>query len=765
MRDILALPFKYGGDYNPEQWPIQIINDDITLMQECHFNLATLGVFSWAEWEKQEGKYDFSNLLKTMDQLHAAGVQVDLATGTASPPAWLARQYPESLPITATGAHIGFGSRQQYSPSSAIVKTKMLALVKALANTVKDHPALAIWHVGNEFGNHVWESFDTESAEAFRAWLKARYNCIENLNQAWCTAFWSQRYNNFEEINPPGLLPSFPNMAQIVDWRRFNNHQLLNLYKAEATVLHEITPNIPVTTNFMGAFWALDYWQWAKEMDVITDDSYPDPADPTSAAEVAFSGDIMRSLGNGQPFILMEQTTSSVQWRSSGNSHKRPGQYELWSLSRMGRGANGILQFQWRQSRGGAEAMHSAMVSHAGKSNPIWPSVCRLGDGLHRLSLAAQPNLPAPAKAQVAIVLDWENVWSLQAWIGQIDIDPFTAIRNWHQTFWEAGYLVDFVAPNAKNLSKYRVIVLPQILRISTADLDKYCEIAQQGTQIIVIGPSGVYDENLWARLGGYLGSLAQAAGVQIIDHAPTTGNNFHKLRESPDPTCDRITKAIQTPSINNYIEIEFDIAAFTSNEMSRFCDAVPYTTPVNNSDNNQFTPVSTRYPELSTTKHYIAGRWAEYIKVQAADVKVIAYFASNGATIDFAEILNVAAAPAITYREYGNGGLWYVATDLAAPGRNILSQQVTITAQIRPESEQIWTALHSLSSDANKNNINTTRCLPAGIEVIQRGNWVFLLNHGETDIALPTDYFDIYSGNSVNKVCKRSGIIIRAYT
>ena len=178
-----ALPaLAYGGDYNPEQWPVEVRLEDIELMRQAGVNALSVGIFSWAWLEPAEGQYDFAWLDDVMDNLDAAGIKVALATATAAPPAWLVHKHPEILPVAADGTVLGPGSRRHYSPSSAIFRRYAATMTRVLAERYKDHPALVLWHVDNELGCHVGEFHGPEDTAAFRAWLERRYGSIAALN-------------------------------------------------------------------------------------------------------------------------------------------------------------------------------------------------------------------------------------------------------------------------------------------------------------------------------------------------------------------------------------------------------------------------------------------------------------------------------------------------------------------------------------------------------------------------------------------------------
>ncbi|MFT4123286.1 MAG: beta-galactosidase [Microbacteriaceae bacterium] len=507
---------RFGGDYNPEQWPREVWDEDVALMRRAGVTTATVGVFSWGWLEPEEGRYEFGWLDEVIELLHAGGIRVLLATATASPPAWLARDHPDSLPVTAEGVRLGFGSRQQYSPSSAAYRTAALRLVERLAERYGAHPALEAWHIGNEYACHVPESHDPESARAFRTWLAERYGSIERLNEAWGTAFWSQRYASFDEVSTPALAPTSLNPTQLLDFRRFSSDALLGLLVAERQVLRRLSPGVPVTTNFMGFFPRADYWRWAREVDFVSDDSYPDPADPEAHVLLAASRDLMRSLGAGRPWLLMEQATSAVNWRER-NAIKPAGVNRVQSLQALARGADGILYFQWRQSRAGAEKFHSGMVPHAGADSRVFREVQALGEELAGLGGIAGT---ATEPARVAIVFDWDSWGTFDQEALPARVDYLGTVLDWYRPMLERGVPVDFVAADGE-LEGYRLVIAPSLVTATDAALERLDAFARAGGTLLVGFQSGVLDENLHVRLGGYLGPLRQTLGLRIEEFAP----------------------------------------------------------------------------------------------------------------------------------------------------------------------------------------------------------------------------------------------------
>ena len=625
----------YGGDFNPEQWDESYLEEDVRLMQEAGVTVATLGVFSWSVLEPEPGRYELDWLRRVMDRLHEAGIGVDLATGTASPPPWLGARHPDTLPVTRDGVRLWWGSRQQYNPGSAVLRERVVALVTRMAEEFAHHPALVAWHVGNEYACHVHESFDDESAARFRTWLEARYGSLKELNAAWGTAFWSQRLSSWDEVIPPRTTPTIPNPHHVSDWRAFCSDNLLDLYLLERDVLRAANPDVPITTNFMGLFLPLDYWRWAQEVDFVSNDSYPDPADPRGAREFAFYADLMRSLGRGRPFVQMEQVTSAVQWRPR-NATKRPGQYGLWSLQAVARGADGILNFQWRQSLAGAEAFHGGMVPHAGRLSRTWGEVVELGRDLGSLDQVVGSRV----RADVALVWDWANAWAQADAVGPVaDAAPETGVRAWHASLFERGHLVDVVHPD-DDLSAYRVVVVPSLFRLTPTHARRLRDAVAAGTSVVVTYLSGYVDARGHAVQGGYLGEVADVLGVRVVDVAPLAVVPDTQGRAEPVvPGVDRVTAAVGAPGA------EADVALVGP-------DGAPW-------------------PGTGLG-------WAESVLVEDPTVVVAARF--DGRDHD--------GGPAVTVRRaLGSGAAWYVGTDLDARGRDHVLATVLAEAGVAERS------------------------------------------------------------------------------
>jgi beta-galactosidase len=511
--------FAYGADYNPEQWPREVWREDIALMREAGVNIVSLAIFSWARLQPAEDTFDFGWLDEAMDLLHAGGIAVDLATATASPPPWLTTAHPEILPVTAAGETVWPGARQHWRPTSPVFRAHALRLVTALAERYADHPALAAWHISNELGCHNVYDYSDDAARAFRAWLRARYETLDALNHAWGTAFWSQRYTDFDQILPPRLAASHPNPTQQLDFKRFSSDALKDHLRAEREVLRRITPGVPVTTNFMvmGETKGMHYADWAAEVDFVANDHYVVPG-PQALDELSFSANLTGNLAGGRPWFLMEHSTSAVNWQPV-NLAKRPGELARDSLLHVAHGADAVCYFQWRQSAAGAEKYHSAMVPHAGADSEVFRAVSRLGRLLADELAPVAGSSRRPARA--AILFDWESWWASEQ-----DSHPSSLLRyraealDWYSAFLALGVRAD-VIPAGAALEGYELVVAPVLHVVPQGLAKELTRYAEGGGHLVTTYFSGVVDENDHAWLGGYPGALRELLGIRVEEFAP----------------------------------------------------------------------------------------------------------------------------------------------------------------------------------------------------------------------------------------------------
>jgi beta-galactosidase len=508
----------FGGDYNPDQWDEKVWAADDALMREARVNTATVGVFSWSALEPEEGRYDFGWLDATLDRLAGNGVRVVLATPTASPPPWFTLAHPDAMPVTREGTRLWHGSRDTYCAAAPAYRQAASRIAGALAQRYAGHPALAMWHVHNEYGTVCWCD---HAAAAFRRWLQRRYGAgregLAALNEAWGTAFWSQHYSAWEQVLPPRATQWLANPSHALDYSRFWSDELLAAFCEQRDVIRRHTQRVPVTTNFILAHYQVaDLWAWSREVDVVAVDHYLGSAGADAPADIAFGADRARSWNGGRPWILMEQSTSLIYQRDR-ILIKEPGRMLLDSLGYLARGSDSVMFFQWRASPAGAELFHPAMVPHAGPDTRIFREVCALGRAVERLGEVAGATVPA----DVALLWDPESWWAIEnRGIPLADVRYLDLVRADHAALWRAGVVCDF-APPGGNLAAYRLVLAAGCYLISDESARALREYVAAGGHVVMSFGGGMVDSRHHARLGGYPGALRDVFGIRVEEFRP----------------------------------------------------------------------------------------------------------------------------------------------------------------------------------------------------------------------------------------------------
>jgi beta-galactosidase len=509
---------RYGGDYNPEQWPEEIWHEDVRLMREAGVNLVSLGIFNWGIIEPAPGEYDWTGLDRVVELLHANGIGVDLGTPTSAPPSWLRRAHPEIRLVDFEGRTMASGSRHGVCPSHPVYNEACASIVEQLAARYGAHPAVEMWHLHNEYGWAGVQCYCEVSAAHFRRWLAEKYGDVDRLNDAWGTAFWGLVYRDFDQVEAPSLAPPGVNPALQLDWRRFSNDAHIANYTMQRAIIARHS-QAPATTNFMVPNCKdMDYFRWADKVDVVANNHYLIAERDEPEIELSMSADLTRAVAGG-PWMVMEHSTSAVNWQPR-NIAKTPGEMRRNSLAHVARGADGLMFFQWRASRAGAEKFHSAMLPHGGTDTDVWRDVVALGGDLGRLSAV----VGADVRAEVAVLWDWESWWALELeWRPSVELEYRERVEAYYASLWKQHVTVDFAHPES-DLGRYKAVIAPSSYLLTAAAAKNLLGYAEGGGHLLVSYFSGIVDEHDTVHPGAHAAVLRETLGLWVEE--------FHPVRE-----------------------------------------------------------------------------------------------------------------------------------------------------------------------------------------------------------------------------------------
>lgn len=539
----MKTPFSrilYGGDYNPNQWPREIWVEDMDLFKKAGINSATVNVFSWAKLQPDENTYDFSELDDIIAMLSENGIDIVLATATGAMPAWMAKKYPEVTRVDFEGRRHKFGQRHNHCPNSLVWQKYAARLAGELAKRYGSNPHVVCWHINNEYNTGCY----CENCEkAFRIWLREKYGTLEAVNAAWNTEFWGHTFYDWDEIVAPNNLSdgmgfgftrktAFAGIS--IDYDRFLSDSLLENYKLERDAIREYDKETPITTNLMGTYKGLDYFKWAKEMDIVSWDNYPAYNTPWSFT--AMRHDLMRGLKDA-PFMLMEQTPSQQNWQPY-NSLKKPGQMRAQSYQTVAHGADTIQFFQLRRSKGACEKFHGAVIAHSGSGDTrVFKECAQLGEELKKLGAET---LGAKNTSEVGIIFDWDNYWALEYTSGpNVDLKYVDQIHQYYQYFYEHHIPVDMI-PVDGDFSRYKAICAPVLYMVKEGVAEALEAFVEAGGTLITGMMSGIVDQSDNVHLGGYPGPLRRLCGIwaEEIDALAPEQSNTLRFPDGTEAQC-----------------------------------------------------------------------------------------------------------------------------------------------------------------------------------------------------------------------------------
>lgn len=523
----------HGGDYNPDQWLDRpdILAEDIRLMKKAGINSATLGVFSWSAYEPTEGEFHFEWMEEIIENLYRNGIFTVLSTPSGARPAWLDAAYPEAMRVNELGLRNHHGIRHNHCMSSPKFREKVGIIDRKLAERFGSHPGVIMYHISNELGG---ECYCPLCVKRFQEYLADKYDHdIEKLNHAWWTSFWSHHYNSFEQIEAPFQNGETSVMGLNLEWKRFTTWNMNDFMKHEISTLRGVTPDVPVTTNFMRLFEGLDYRKMAPELDAVSWDNYPFfhndwETFADTMADTAFQHAVMRGLKRGTPFMMMESAPGLVNWHPV-NKLKRPGVHKLACLQAVACGSDTVQYFQWRKGRGSYEQFHGAVVDHIGTDDTrVFREVAQVGESMQKLSAVAGTLV----NARAALLFDWDNRFAIKdvkALADETKKYEDTCIGIWKQ-FMKLGVEMDIVGSD-EDLSQYDLVAAPMLYMLQPGTAENLKRFVERGGQLIATYFTGYVDSEQLCYLGGFPGDgLSELFGIvseEIDTYYPSDRNHI----------------------------------------------------------------------------------------------------------------------------------------------------------------------------------------------------------------------------------------------
>lgn len=508
-----------GVDYYPEQWDPALMEADLDAIREMGGNTIRIAEFSWHLMEPEEGHYDFSFFDHVIAMAREKGLRVILGTPTAAIPAWLANRHPDILSRFENGQPRAFGGRHVCCCNSPRLYEYSEKIIRAMAGHYKDEPQIAAWQIDNEIGHEDSDlCWCPRCREAFRRFLRDKFGGdVHRLNETYGTAFWSQEYNDFDEIPLPAPTITTHNPALRLDWERFRSKSLCDFLDFQARLIREIDPQAVIIHDFPGGGLDkhVDYSQAAKCLDTAAYNNYPvwgGQKEPLPPHETAFALDHIRGLKRKNFWIT--EAIMGAQGHDVTGYLPRPGQAKLWSWQGMAHGCESLLYFRYRGAAKGAEQFCYGILDADNRRGRKFREVQSFFREVPQYAQA----LEAPIHSDVAIVYDYDSLASFRIQRQSLLLDCPGEMKKLYKAFYDRNISVD-VIPAEADLTGYQIVLLPQLTVMKPEFQAKAERFVREGGTLVLTYRTGVKDPDNNLFFGEVLPvGYAGLAGVTVAE-------------------------------------------------------------------------------------------------------------------------------------------------------------------------------------------------------------------------------------------------------
>lgn len=565
-------PFYLGIDYYPEHWPEAYVEKDLEAFKDMNANVVRMGEFAWHLMEPSPGAYDFSYFDGVIAKLKAKGLKVIFGTPTATFPAWLAHKHPEILIEDNNGVKKAFGGRRQYCYNSPVYLDYSLKLVEQLIRHYKDEQAIEAWQIDNEFGHEGSDMCYCENChKAFQQYLKDKYETIETLNDTYGTIFWGMTYNSFEEIPVPKKTITVHNPSMMLDWARFRSYSLVKFAETHIDLVRRLKGEHQlITTNLPGGFF--DKWfahaDLCRKLDVVSYDNYPvwgGLPEPMEPAAIAATLDYCRGLKQ-QNFWIVEELMGA-QGHDVIGYLPRPNQPVLWAYQAMAHGCESMLYFRDRGMHKGAEQYCYGVLDHDSKGRRTFQEAKRFYSDIK----AHEAVLTAPIQSEVAVLYDFDNIWSFRIQRQSDGYDFTDELLRLYRPFYNRNCKIDII-PVDRVFEGYKVLLVPTLQMVDEALAARLEAFAAAGGTVLMSYRAGTKDKhnNLHQlQAPGYLSNLL---GLVVMESESLLAGKRLTLTDSASGTVWRdLIQPTEAEVLYTYKDAFFGhYAAVTANHFGK---------------------------------------------------------------------------------------------------------------------------------------------------------------------------------------------------
>lgn len=490
----------YGAAYYDEYMPYDRLDKDVEMMKKAGINTVRIAESTWSTCEPQPGVFDFSHVERVMDAMEEAGINVIIGTPTYAVPTWMVKAHPDVLAETVRGRGI-YGARQIMDITHPVYLFYAERVIRELMKLTEHRKCVIGFQLDNETkyygtaGKNVQEQFVKYIREKF-------HDDLDALNYEFGLDYWSNRINAWEDF--PDVRGTI-NGSLGAEFEKFQRTLVDKFLGWQADIVNEYRREDQFVTHNLDFEWRgysygiqpyVNHLHASQCLTIAGTDIYHPTQDDLTGVEIAFGGDLIRSLKQDNYLVIETEAQGFPGW----TPYK--GQLRLQAYSHLASGANSVMYWHWHSIHNACETYWKGILSHDFQENATYREACIIGNefarlGKHLVNLKKKNEVAVLVSNEALTALNWFRIQEQAPGADAKSIYYNDVMRWMYDTLYHMNIECDFIWPESENLDQYKAIIVPALYAAPDELLIRLNQYVENGGTLIASFKTAFANENV----------------------------------------------------------------------------------------------------------------------------------------------------------------------------------------------------------------------------------------------------------------------------
>ena len=490
----------YGAAYYDEYMPYDRLDKDVEMMKKAGINTVRIAESTWSTCEPQPGVFDFSHVERVMDAMEEAGINVIIGTPTYAVPTWMVKAHPDVLAETVRGRGI-YGARQIMDITHPVYLFYAERVIRELMKLTAHRKCVIGFQLDNETkyygtaGKNVQEQFVKYIREKF-------HDDLDALNYEFGLDYWSNRINAWEDF--PDVRGTI-NGSLGAEFEKFQRTLVDKFLGWQADIVNEYRREDQFVTHNLDFEWRgysygiqpyVNHLHASQCLTIAGTDIYHPTQDDLTGVEIAFGGDLIRSLKQDNYLVIETEAQGFPGW----TPYK--GQLRLQAYSHLASGAYSVMYWHWHSIHNACETYWKGILSHDFQENATYREACIIGNefarlGKHLVNLKKKNEVAVLVSNEALTALNWFRIQEQAPGADAKSIYYNDVMRWMYDTLYHMNIECDFIWPESENLDQYKAIIVPALYAAPDELLIRLNQYVENGGTLIASFKTAFANENV----------------------------------------------------------------------------------------------------------------------------------------------------------------------------------------------------------------------------------------------------------------------------